>query len=308
MTKTAIYIGGVNVRAAADLNAAALHMTNVPDFADIQGITTKRDALGFLWVHVFFDDGRPDGWTREDKTFVVGDFSIWHAGQYQDRTRMTEAPGWGFKTIDSAGATVPSVPVTPSQPPIVVDNTSGGVESALWASPTKYVKIFEGFGGGHKGVDLAGALKNKVTARGMGVVVVVNVCQKCPDGNGKAPVLNDPNVLDDPAWGYGFGNYVIVRHAWAALPLMTQETLKKQGVSNVNVFSLYAHLDTIQPGLRVGSVVGNGDALGEMGTSGNSSGPHLHLQVSWFNGPALPNTLVNIINPNWLFYLPVSVK
>lgn len=47
------------------------------------------------------------------------------------------------------------------------------------------------------------------------------------------------------------------------------------------VTSLYAHLDSMA--VKVGDVVKQGDKLGEIGTTGRSTGPHLHWGISWKN-------------------------
>lgn len=41
----------------------------------------------------------------------------------------------------------------------------------------------------------------------------------------------------------------------------------------------YAHLDTYESGLAIGSVVRRGDHVGTVGSTGNAQGPHLHFQV-----------------------------
>lgn len=46
------------------------------------------------------------------------------------------------------------------------------------------------------------------------------------------------------------------------------------------VFTLYAHLEEIDPNLREGSRVMEGQAIGRMGMTGNATGVHLHYEVS----------------------------
>lgn len=55
----------------------------------------------------------------------------------------------------------------------------------------------------------------------------------------------------------GFGNYVVLDHAWGQ--------------------SVYAHLDS--SGVAIGQSVGRGHELGRAGTTGNSTGPHLHFAI-----------------------------
>jgi len=55
----------------------------------------------------------------------------------------------------------------------------------------------------------------------------------------------------------GFGNYVLLRHAWGE--------------------SIYAHMDSIA--VALGQVVGRGQFIGMSGNSGGSLGPHLHFSI-----------------------------
>lgn len=67
---------------------------------------------------------------------------------------------------------------------------------------------------------------------------------------------------------YGsFGNYVRIRHA--------------NGYKTV-----YAHLNGFKKGLRAGKRVRQGDVIGYVGTTGRSTGPHLHYEVH-LNGKAV---------------------
>ena len=59
-------------------------------------------------------------------------------------------------------------------------------------------------------------------------------------------------------WNYGYGNVVVVDHG--------------EGFS-----TLYAHLEVIS--VKEGDVVQQGQQLGTLGNTGNSTGPHLHLEL-----------------------------
>ncbi|RYZ78417.1 MAG: M23 family metallopeptidase [Proteobacteria bacterium] len=43
--------------------------------------------------------------------------------------------------------------------------------------------------------------------------------------------------------------------------------------------TIYGHMKTISPQIRLGVVVRRGEKIGTMGSTGNSSGPHLHFEV-----------------------------
>lgn len=78
----------------------------------------------------------------------------------------------------------------------------------------------------------------------------------------------DAGVVTVAGWvdNYGYGNRVMVDHG--------------------NGFAtLYAHLSVVQ--VRVGQRVGRGDVLGQMGSTGRSTGTHLHFEIR--QGGALQN-------------------
>ena len=58
----------------------------------------------------------------------------------------------------------------------------------------------------------------------------------------------------------GYGNYVIVRH-------------------NGTYETAYAHLRNFAPGLRAGHVIRRGAVIGNVGMTGDSTGPHLHFEA-----------------------------
>ena len=52
------------------------------------------------------------------------------------------------------------------------------------------------------------------------------------------------------------------------------------------VTSVYAHMDRMD--VKVGDEVKAGDVIGKVGTTGRSSGPHLHWGMYWKNVPIDP--------------------
>ena len=59
---------------------------------------------------------------------------------------------------------------------------------------------------------------------------------------------------------YSYGNYIIINH-------------------NNGYYSLYAHMNGFAKGLKVGSTVSRGQVIGYVGSSGLSTGPHLHFEI-----------------------------
>lgn len=77
------------------------------------------------------------------------------------------------------------------------------------------------------------------------------------------PTTNDIIDCDDGgsySCGGGYGNYVIIQH-------------------NDGNYTLYGHLAKNSITVRAGDSVKQGQVIAKMGTSGNSTGPHLHFEV-----------------------------
>jgi murein DD-endopeptidase MepM/ murein hydrolase activator NlpD len=72
-------------------------------------------------------------------------------------------------------------------------------------------------------------------------------------------------------WGT-YGNYVRIRH-------------------NSNIKTAYAHMNGFGKGLSAGSRVKQGQIIGYVGTTGRSTGPHLHYEVLVNNVPVNPRTV-----------------
>lgn len=87
------------------------------------------------------------------------------------------------------------------------------------------------------------------------------------------PVFAAGNGVVERANRYGsFGNYVRIRHA--------------NGYETA-----YAHLNGFARGIRAGSQVTQGQVIAYVGTTGRSTGPHLHYEVHHNGRPVNPMTL-----------------
>lgn len=116
----------------------------------------------------------------------------------------------------------------------------------------------------HDGIDLHGIANstNIIASMGGTVISIVNECAS----------------FDSNGCGGGYGNHVVI-----------QDT---KGNTN-----LYAHmyLDTIT--VAVGDTVSQGQVLGKVGSSGNSTGPHLHFTIR-INGISVnPRDYISAENP-----------
>lgn len=67
-------------------------------------------------------------------------------------------------------------------------------------------------------------------------------------------------VVEKAGWFSSFGKYVRIRH-------------------NSKLKTAYAHMSKIKPSVKIGSRVTQGEVIGYVGTTGRSTGPHLHYEV-----------------------------
>jgi hypothetical protein len=100
----------------------------------------------------------------------------------------------------------------------------------------------------------------------------------CPEGT---PIhsLTDGVAHVTLGWGGGYGNNVVVE----------VETRLPGDVVAQRYFVRYAHLDTVI--VTDGAVVHGGDLVGLEGSTGNSTGPHLHFEVD--RGAALGTSSID---------------
>jgi len=76
-------------------------------------------------------------------------------------------------------------------------------------------------------------------------------------------------------WKGGYGKCIIVQH-------------------NNGLRSLYAHMSRYRKGLRVGSRVSQGKVIGYVGSTGRSTGPHLHFGMYKHGKPINPSRYVRV--------------
>lgn len=67
-------------------------------------------------------------------------------------------------------------------------------------------------------------------------------------------------VVEQSGWNGSYGNYIRIRH-------------------NTEFASAYAHMSRIAINLRAGQRVRQGQIIGYVGTTGRSTGPHLHYEI-----------------------------
>ena len=72
--------------------------------------------------------------------------------------------------------------------------------------------------------------------------------------------LPDGGVVTTAGWHYSYGNYVIINHGGGRQ-------------------TLYAHASSLA--VHVGQAVSQGQVIAKVGSTGYSTGPHLHLELKW---------------------------
>lgn len=138
------------------------------------------------------------------------------------------------------------------------------------------VSVTTGYSSRHKGLDLATPMDTPIRAATEGVVIRRVDCQRC-SGNKPNIFPCGEHVYRSPEWGYGYGNFVIIRHDYATMPTTLRAEIDAHKLTNGFVYVLYAHFS--KNNVRVGQRVSKGHVLGVTGNHGCSTGPHLHFEV-----------------------------
>jgi RHS repeat-associated protein len=118
---------------------------------------------------------------------------------------------------------------------------------------------------GHNGVDLD-VPPDEIQASSYGIVHSSDACSLTPCDN--LPGQNGALVNG------GYGNVLIIEYPYYSLPLET----RRQLVPGQSLFILYAHLKETSP-LQIKDLVTPEQFIGNGGSSGNSTGTHLHLET-----------------------------
>ncbi|MBR6872963.1 MAG: peptidoglycan DD-metalloendopeptidase family protein [Ruminococcus sp.] len=135
----------------------------------------------------------------------------------------------------------------------------------MWPVPgVYYISYGVGarWGSYHQGIDISGDKYDDIRASESGRVIKINT--SCPHDYGKS---------ESCGCGGGYGNYIIIDHG-------------------NNFITLYGHLNRVD--VEVGDYVKQGDHIGLMGSTGHSTGDHLHFEIR-YNGLFMnPSAFVTI--------------
>lgn len=160
----------------------------------------------------------------------------------------------GVPSVEDLGGGRPAAPCGADDLPTVDVGPDG------WTQPVR-AQVGSGFRPpdrpGHLGVDLLAARFTPIHAAATGKVITA----ECNASSGTCDRDGSPQVK-------GCGWYVEIQHAGG-------------------VRTRYCHM-VERPLVTVGQAVAGGQPLGRVGSSGNSSGPHLHFEVRVNNEPVDP--------------------
>jgi murein DD-endopeptidase MepM/ murein hydrolase activator NlpD len=200
-----------------------------------------------------------------DQPFRGGGQTLVRGGGQQWRGKVTvtppgAAPAAKKVAIRPLGGPPPA-PSPFTNPMIASVNvpTMAGLQAGLIAPGSN---AFHGFASHaptmymHEGVDLAADIGTPIHAAGDGVV-------KGAQPNG------------------GYGNWIEIEHD--DLQLTTVLNGKPANISTV-----YGHLSAFAPGIAPGVRVKQGDVIGYVGSTGRSTGPHLHFEILQNGHPTNP--------------------
>ncbi len=223
-----------------------------------------NNATRFRWIRM--TGGGLSGWVREDFVRFDGDFETIGLGK-RDAYPAPLANSWWVRDFDN----------------------------------------MQGSSTYHLGWDFGAAVGEPVLAGpNGGVVHSLGRCTKCtpsqPSTVSQGLGLGNTAVFSDPAWGFGYGNYVVVRYLNEQLPESTRQLLANRGMSGSHMFVVYAHLNTIDT--QPAKALAPNERIGTVGNTGNSEAEHLHLEIrAWpdANETSFGKMQRNILDPVLLF-------
>jgi murein DD-endopeptidase MepM/ murein hydrolase activator NlpD len=185
---------------------------------------------------------------------------------------------WRGKVTATPGGTAPAAKKAANRPlggpppapspftnPMITDvnvPTALGLQMGLVGPGSAYKGFSGGFGAHaaptmfmHEGVDLAADIGTPIHAAGDGVI--------------KGAQLNG-----------GYGNWIEIEHDGVATTPLNGKP--------ATISTVYGHLSAFASGIRPGVRVKQGDVIGFVGSTGHSTGPHLHFEILQNGHPTNP--------------------
>jgi murein DD-endopeptidase MepM/ murein hydrolase activator NlpD len=153
------------------------------------------------------------------------------------------------QSVELTAALVASDPVLTATGKLLWPIPHATVSQGFGPTAYSFEAAYAGFAHFHTGIDLSMPFGTPIFAAADGVVVLAR-------------------PMTDPAGTVvGYGNYVIIQH-------------------DAGLKTLYGHLLAI--GVKEGDQVKRGQLIGLVGSTGNSTGPHLHFEVRIDDSPVDP--------------------
>lgn len=155
----------------------------------------------------------------------------------------------------------------------------------IWPTPGS-TGLYRGFGNGHYGLDIAADAKSPVYASAAGTVQVVYTgCKNFDGAKAGGKTCRDLGICSPSKSFYkdgfcnsAYGNAVMIKH-------------------DDGTWTAYAHLESVASGIKVGVRVSQGQQLGISGSTGRSSGAHLHFEMRTGSGSGEEFWLAKAFDP-----------
>lgn len=252
-------LGRVNVRVGPRLTFPVIAQTEGGTFFDLQG-ASEADPDGFRWFTIKTPDGT--GWVRGD-TVIIGEDCL------------------AFTFIDESD-------LTPPEPTIPPPTTRFPLPAVA--------DISQGYLRNHRALDLTIEFGTSIAASTNGIVIRRIDCTACEEGSRPNRFPCPRIAIESEAWGFGYGNFVVVRHTYDVMPQSMRDHMDNNNLRDGFVYILYAHFSENR--VKFGDFVQAGDVLGLTGNHGCSSAPHLHFEVRMGRD--------EIVDGRWLDQIPVN--
>jgi murein DD-endopeptidase MepM/ murein hydrolase activator NlpD len=162
------------------------------------------------------------------------------------------------------------------------------INAALWPAPVDVYWVTTHHGeGGHKGIDYGSPMGTNIVNPVDAFVLKTFDCVLCkPEGDGEWTINNDD-------YGDGYGTFAILRYSRDSLPLSAQSHVDRY------VQVLYGHMSDLDVTEKF--PIRANSRIGRVGSTGNSSGPHLHLEVRTSDDPNANFYTARLIDPELVF-------
>lgn len=234
-------VGFVNVRGGPRLDFGVIALTIGGTTFKLQG-ASEKDPDGYRWYTITTPAGA--GWVRGDMV-IIGEDCLAHTFINEDD-------------------------LTPPDPVMQTP-------TERFPLPTND-DLNLGYSTNHPAYDLDTDMGTPIPAASAGLIIRIGTCTKC-EGRSRPNIYPciGSSIINDPAWGYGYGNFVTVRHNYDMMPPTMRQHMDNNGLTDGFVYILYAHFSEVR--VALGDIVNQGDVLGLSGNHGCSSAPHLHFEI-----------------------------